>query len=278
MTAAITTFHPPLARPGYRLFDGPLRDVTDVNADQVGVVDMPSDWTCSSRLGTRLGPEALRKAATLLQSIRPQGASVDPGTHRHTVPATNCGDAEVTPQDNDAMDVGYLPGTGSIVHSGAGEQAVSLCRLALFVVDEGDTPDAAAERALEHWTTSHGTYMPGFGHRFHARDPRAPRFMELVKIAQDSRMVSGRPRGIALRVKELLFNIESRAISMNTDGATVVIYAELGFDAALARGLFCLSRSVGILAHAWEQIQQGGCNKGSLPKEYLWTDLKPDEK
>ena len=45
-----------------------------------------------------------------------------------------------------------------------------------------------------------------------------------------------------------------------------------------ARGLFCLSRSVGILAHAWEQTQQGGRNKGPLPKGHLWTYLKPSEK
>ena len=44
---------------------------------------------------------------------------------------------------------------------------------------------------------------------------------------------------------------------MNIDGATAVIYAELGFPPPLARGLFCLSRSVGALAHAWEQTQQG---------------------
>ena len=61
-----------------------------------------------------------------------------------------------------------------------------------------------------------------------------------------------------------------RRIPMNIDGATAVIYAELGFAAPLARGLFCLSRSVGILAHAWEQTGQGGRNKGPMPREYLW--------
>ncbi len=162
------------------------------------------------------------------------------------------------------------------VHGGAGEQAVSLYRLALSFVDEGDTPDAAAGRAVEHWTAHHGKYMPGFGHRFHTRDPRAPRLMELVKIAQDNGVVSGRSRGIALQIEEHLSDIKGRAIPMNIDGATAVIYAELGFDAPLARGLFCLSRSVGILAHAWEQTQQGGRNKGPLPKGHLWTYLKPD--
>ena len=71
MTATITTFHPPLSQPGFRLFDGPLCEVADVSADQIGVVGMPSDWTHSSRLGTRFGPEALRKATTILQSMRP---------------------------------------------------------------------------------------------------------------------------------------------------------------------------------------------------------------
>ena len=52
---------------------------------------------------------------------------------------------------------------------------------------------------------------------------------------------------------------------MNIGGATAVIYSELGFSAPLGRGLFVLSRSVGILAHAWEQSQQGGRIKGPMP-------------
>ena len=50
---------------------------------------------------------------------------------------------------------------------------------------------------------------------------------------------------------------------------TAVIYAELGFAAPLARGLFVLSRSVGILAHAWEESQQGRRNKGPIPPSIL---------
>ena len=32
----------------------------------------------------------------------------------------------------------------------------------------------------------------------------------------------------------------------------LVIYGELGFPPPLVRGLFVLSRSVGLLAHAWD--------------------------
>jgi citrate synthase len=65
-------------------------------------------------------------------------------------------------------------------------------------------------------------------------------------------------------------------VPLNIDGATAVIYAELGFPPPLARGLFCLSRSVGILAHAWEQMQQGGRNKGPTPPAYRWTYTGPN--
>ncbi len=63
---------------------------------------------------------------------------------------------------------------------------------------------------------------------------------------------------------------------MNIDGATAIIYGELGFEPSLARGLFILSRSVGILAHAWEQKQQGGRIKGPLPPSlgYTYTGLR----
>ena len=44
---------------------------------------------------------------------------------------------------------------------------------------------------------------------------------------------------------------------MNIDGATAVIYCELGLTPELGRGVFILSRSVGILAHANEQMEQG---------------------
>ena len=65
--------------------------------------------------------------------------------------------------------------------------------------------------------------------------------------------------------------MKSFGIAMNIDGATAVIFGELGFAPPLARGLFCLSRSVGILAHAWEQQNQGGRNKGPTPPEFRWN-------
>jgi len=35
---------------------------------------------------------------------------------------------------------------------------------------------------------------------------------------------------------------------------------------------------LGILSHAWEQTQQGGRNKGPMPREYLWTYDGPPQR
>jgi citrate synthase len=154
------------------------------------------------------------------------------------------------------------------VHGGAGEQAVELFHL----VDTTGGPDVVPE-AIRQWRTRHGKYLPGFGHRFHKPvDPRAPRLLGLVDAAAEAGTVSGRFAAIARAIEAHLAAQRGGApVPMNIDGATAVIYAELGFPAPLARGLFCLSRSVGILAHAWEQQQQGGRNKGPTPPAYRWT-------
>ena len=150
------------------------------------------------------------------------------------------------------------------VHGGAGEQAVEFYGW----IDNG----ASVEAAIDRWQAERTKFIPGFGHRFHTpEDPRAPRLLALVTEAAAAGTVSGRFARIAMDVQQVLNARASKPVPMNIDGATAVIYAELGFAGPLARGLFCLSRSVGILAHAWEQMEQGGRNKGPVPPEYRWT-------
>ncbi|QBY51022.1 citryl-CoA lyase [Cupriavidus oxalaticus] len=157
------------------------------------------------------------------------------------------------------------------VHGGAGEQAVALYQDVAARIDNGSSMDDAVAAALHGYRDLHGKFVSGFGHRFHPVDPRAPRLLALVEQAAADGVVTGRCASIARAIEQALSAGRSKAIPMNIDGATAVIYAELGFPAPLARGLFCLSRSVGILAHAWEQTCQGGRNKGPIPRQFLWT-------
>lgn len=163
------------------------------------------------------------------------------------------------------------------VHGGAGEQAVAIYQR-LVASLEGDDYDTAAAALFDALDAEGQRYLPGFGHRFHPRDPRAPRLLALVDQARDEGLVEGRFADAARAIERVLEARKGRLIPMNIDGATAVIYAELGFAAPAARGLFCLSRSVGIVAHAWEQSQQGERNKGPIPRSWLWTYDGPGER
>lgn len=152
------------------------------------------------------------------------------------------------------------------VHGGAGEQAV-----ALYHAVANAEPEVLAD-TLDTWRAENGRFLPGFGHRFHKLvDPRAPRLLELVNDAAATGAVTGTYAKAACAIEAHLAKERGKPVPLNIDGATAVIFAELGCPAPLARGFFCLSRSVGLLAHAWEQTQQGGRNKGPTPPAYLWT-------
>ena len=161
------------------------------------------------------------------------------------------------------------------VHGGAGEQAVTLYRAIAARVDAGADMAAATAAELDAQAAAGVRYLPGFGHRFHPVDPRAPRLLSLVDDYAARGAVTGRFAAIGRAVEATLADRKGRRIPMNIDGATAVIYGELDFPAPLCRGLFVLSRSVGILAHAWEQQQQGGRNKGPIPRDYLWSYTGP---
>jgi citrate synthase len=164
------------------------------------------------------------------------------------------------------------------VHGGAGEQCVVLYNAIAARLDEGPASEtrlaeavsaeiaALAERGIRH--------VPGFGHRFHPRDPRAPRLLALVDAAAAG-AVSGRFAAIGRAIEARLAADKGRPVPMNIDGATGVVFAELGFPPPLCRGLFVLSRSVGALAHAFEELASGTRNKGPIPRQLIWTYTGP---
>ncbi len=158
------------------------------------------------------------------------------------------------------------------VHGGAGEQAVELYHWIAEAQAAGAPLGEVVGPVLDRWQTERDRFVPGFGHRFHKpEDPRAPRLLGLVEAAAKDGVVTGQYAAIGRAVQTELNTRKGKPVPMNIDGATAVVYAELGFAGPLARGLFCLSRSVGVIAHAWEQMQQGGRNKGPTPPAYRWT-------
>ena len=133
------------------------------------------------------------------------------------------------------------PGDTLIVHSDglveSPERTAGLAELAGDLADAEDAEDVV-ERLMDQ--------VPG-----HPADD--------VTVVVLRRLSDGRAPGIVPKFKE------GRELTMNVDGATAVIHCELGFPASAAKGLFCLSRGVGLVAHAVEERQAGSLIKGPCP-------------
>jgi citrate synthase len=161
------------------------------------------------------------------------------------------------------------------VHGGAGQQCMELFQQVASAAAGQIVTRELVARELDRYIEVNGKIIPGFGHRWHPVDPRATRLLAILALARDAGVVDGKFSTIAVLIEQVLAERKRAPIPLNIDGITAVIYAELGFAAELGRGLFILSRSVGILAHAWEQRQQGGRIKGPMSPAipYTYTGL-----
>lgn len=162
------------------------------------------------------------------------------------------------------------------VHGGAGQQCLEVLDDIVGRADGSALPETIAE-TLQSFR-DRGARFPGFGHRFHAVDPRRDPLLNAVEAERLQGNVIGIHLKVALEVERQLATGRSKPVPMNVDGATAVILGELGFEPELARGLFVLSRSVGILAHAWEEKQGGRRIKGPIPPPLLPTYTGPDQR
>lgn len=159
-------------------------------------------------------------------------------------------------------------------HGGAGQQVMEIFEAIRADMGDGDAAPAV-ERYLDGFFAQGGKFLPGFGHRFHSEDPRATRLLDLVAEAQARGAVEGTSREIALSLEASLTRRKGRKIPINVDGAFAAVLAELGFAPPLGRGVFVLARAVGLMAHAWETMEQGKRIKGPVPDSVMFTYAGP---
>lgn len=151
------------------------------------------------------------------------------------------------------------------VHGGAGEQCMELLYRVDRRRDETGQLGEAVRAVLEEFGSER---VPGFGHRIHREaDPRAVRLGELVRRCADQGRVSGRFLEAAAELEARLAERKGKRIPMNVDGAIAVALCELGFPARVGRAVFILSRCLGVVAHALEQMTQGQRLKGPMPPQ-----------
>ncbi|MBM3714855.1 MAG: citryl-CoA lyase [Actinobacteria bacterium] len=164
------------------------------------------------------------------------------------------------------------------VHGGAGQQCVALLTemRATVARESREVDDVAAQAVADH--RARRAFVPGFGHRFHPVDPRRDVILAHVERAVADGLIGGEYLVLGRALERQLAAGAGRAVPMNIDGISAIVYAELGFEPELARGLFVLARSVGILAHAWEERNTGRRIKGPLPPPLLADYTGPTDR
>jgi citryl-CoA lyase len=133
-------------------------------------------------------------------------------------------------------------------HGGAIEDcARNLKGIADRATRESISLDEAATRTLAAMREA-GERMPGFGHRYHTKDPRTARLFELAREAG----VDG-VHMQAARAVEKAFAASKKALPINVDGAIGAILADLGMNPAAFNGIFMIARTPGLVAHVIEE-------------------------
>lgn len=154
-------------------------------------------------------------------------------------------------------------------HGGDIETCMRFLDQGLTLSREGWTNVQAAERLVDEWCKSSALPPPGFGHRLHTQDPRAPRLfqlaMELELEGEHVRMLRAFERALAARQEHF-----GRLLPANVDGAIAAVSADLGFSYELGNAIFLISRLPGLIAHAHEERMRQRPMRRIDPKDHVY--------
>ncbi|WP_456265818.1 MULTISPECIES: citryl-CoA lyase [unclassified Bacillus (in: firmicutes)] len=152
------------------------------------------------------------------------------------------------------------------IHGGAGEKAMRMLYEAKAIYDDQKDVQSAAKQVCQTWLTRKEK-IPGIGHQLHDDDPRVRRLYELSHTYVQQGLISGVYLRLAEAIRHELEQLKGKKITMNIDGVSAAIQCELNIPAEAAKGIFSLSRGMGIVAHAYEELTKGALVKGPCPNE-----------
>lgn len=112
-------------------------------------------------------------------------------------------------------------------------------------VDIGDLAFQLVENYLKE-----DKKIPGYGHRYHKQDPRAPKLIELAK----KHGFYGVHTRLASAIEKNLY--ERKNILLNVDGANAGILSDMGFNWQIGTGIFMIGRLPALISHVHEEKTQ----------------------
>src|SRR3954462_13720721 len=151
-------------------------------------------------------------------------------------------------------------------HGGDIESCMHFLDEGLELVRGGSSYRAAADVVVERALQS-DEGIPGFGHRFHTRDPRAARLfqmaLELEAEGEHVQMI----RAVEVMMAE---RTAGHALPVNIDGAIAAVCGDIGIPPEIANALFIISRVPGIAAQAQEERAREHPMRQIDPKEHMY--------
>jgi citrate synthase len=119
---------------------------------------------------------------------------------------------------------------------------------ARFLDEIGDDVEAGVTAAL-----AAGRRIPGLGHPVHkVQDPRTPR---IYAIAEETGQLGPHLRRLR-KLAEAHAKQTGRELPINGAGVAGAALADLGFPAALLRGMALLARTAGLVGHLGEEMER----------------------
>ena len=149
-------------------------------------------------------------------------------------------------------------------HGGAIEQSAKIMQ-EWAAKHEGEAPESIAAKLVE-WLNESKMRMPGYGHRLHTVDPRTIKLFEIA----DRNGYKGKHIELCRAIETALAEKLGRKLPINVDGAIAAVISDMGFDWRLGKGFFIISRTPGLLAHAYEEMTRERPMRklGPMPFEY----------
>jgi citrate synthase len=151
-------------------------------------------------------------------------------------------------------------------HGGDIESCMQFLDAGLELVRAGRSYHDAAQEIVTRWSVQ-GEALPGFGHRFHTRDPRAAR---LFQMALEMEIEAGHIQMIRAVELALVEHPEGPRLPVNIDGAIAAVCGDIGIPPESANALFIISRVPGIAAHAQEERQRERPMRQIDPSEHVY--------
>jgi citrate synthase len=152
-------------------------------------------------------------------------------------------------------------------HGGTIEEAAKLLQDAVKAAGDGELSLQRTAQDILAGYSQRKEKLPGYGHPTHTADPRTEKLLE---IAEETKL-RGRHVELAVILESLTTEFFQRHLILNVDGCIAAIISDMGFDWRIGKGFFIVSRTPGLVAHAYEQLYYDRPYKAARWDEVVYT-------